>query len=169
MNQSLNLKQIQLRFGVPQHVLIHLCEKGVISPDVADTAGRGRFRQFSLKNLFEFAVALELRKYQIPVMVIGAIIKLLGAFERAAQRMSPGFKIPESLAQDAPALDLWVFDGDLLVFQMAGKVKCSFSLEKMLEGDAKQVRLQKLKELPKDFQSCLQVDLSKLARNVLAA
>ena len=32
-DEPITLKQIQLRLGVPQHVLIHLCEKGVIAPN----------------------------------------------------------------------------------------------------------------------------------------
>ena len=35
--QPITLKEVQLRLGVPQHVLIHLCEKGVIEPDFAES------------------------------------------------------------------------------------------------------------------------------------
>ena len=65
------LKEVQLRLGVPQHVLIHLCEKGVIEPDFADTSGRGKRREFSQRNLFEFAVALALRQFELPVATMG--------------------------------------------------------------------------------------------------
>ncbi len=42
---------------VPQHKLIHLCEKGVVVPEIHDARGRGSSRGFSRRNLFEFAVA----------------------------------------------------------------------------------------------------------------
>lgn len=74
--ESLTLKQIQAKLSVRQHVLIHLCEKGVIEPDIQETEGRGLHRKFSSRNLFEFAVALAIRRYEIPVMTTAAIIKL---------------------------------------------------------------------------------------------
>lgn len=59
------LKEVQLKLGVPQHVLIHLSEKGVIVPDFAETSGRGKRREFSDRNLFDFGVALALRGFEI--------------------------------------------------------------------------------------------------------
>ena len=165
MDSPLSLKQIQHRLGVAQHVLIHLCEKGVITPEIADTEGRGRFREFSRRNLFEFVVALELRRYQIPVAMIGAIIQLLSSFERAAQKLDSGFRVPDALVGTAPQLDMWLFNGDLLVFQLGGKVNLGFSLAKILDGEVKQIRLERLPRLPEVYQSCLRVDLSQLAEN----
>ena len=46
-DKPLTLGQIQDILNVPQHVLIHLCEKGVILPDFSDTKGRGQSRLFS--------------------------------------------------------------------------------------------------------------------------
>jgi hypothetical protein len=39
--EPMTLKEVQLRLGVPQHVLIHLCEKGVVEPEVAETSVGG--------------------------------------------------------------------------------------------------------------------------------
>ena len=90
-NESLSLGQIQDYLDTPQHVLIHLCEKGVIIPDFADTDGRGRFRQFSRRNLLEFAIALHIRKFQIPVMATKAIINVLRKFEEKVRDKADNF------------------------------------------------------------------------------
>lgn len=42
----LTLKAVQLKLGVPQHVLIHLCENRVVERDFAETAGRGKRRKY---------------------------------------------------------------------------------------------------------------------------
>ena len=166
MEGNLALKEIQLRLGVPQHVLIHLCEKGVIEPDVTDTAGRGKWRRFSTRNLFEFAVALELRKYQIPITVVGAIIKLLGSFERSAQRSLSHFELPASITGSSPHLILYIYDGETLVFKMGEKGLFAFNLAKALEADSGNVRVEKLDKLPSKFRSYLTVNLSELAREI---
>src|SRR5687768_6012909 len=87
----ITLKEVQLRLGAPQHVLIHLCEKGVILPDFAETAGRGRPREFSRRNLFEFAVALTLRAFELPVATTAFIVRLLRSFEKATAKAVPAF------------------------------------------------------------------------------
>jgi hypothetical protein len=71
--EPIALKEVQLRLSVPQHVLIHLCEKGVIEPDFADTTGRGKRREFSQRNLFEFAVVLALRQFDLPASTIALL------------------------------------------------------------------------------------------------
>ena len=77
------MKEVQLRLGAPQHVLIHLCEKGVVEPDFAETEGRGKRREFSERNLFEFAVALTLRRFELPVATAAVVTRLLRSFARA--------------------------------------------------------------------------------------
>ena len=49
-DQSFTLSEIARRLDVPQHRLIHLCEKGVIVPEVHGAAGRGSSRVFSSGN-----------------------------------------------------------------------------------------------------------------------
>ena len=61
------LSDLARRLETPQHRLIHLCEKGVIVPEVSDAAGRGSSRSFSPMNYLEFAVALRLRDTFVPV------------------------------------------------------------------------------------------------------
>jgi hypothetical protein len=48
--EPIALKEVQVRLGAPQHVLIHLCEKGVIEADFAETSGRGKHREFSRRT-----------------------------------------------------------------------------------------------------------------------
>ena len=99
-DQAITLKQVQLRFGVPQHVLIHLCEKGVVAPDFADASGRGKRRKFSRRNLFEFGVALSLRKFELPIATVGLVVRLLRSFERAVGRLVPGFGLLDVLLKE---------------------------------------------------------------------
>lgn len=164
--EDLTLKQIQLKLNVPAHVLIHLCEKGVITPEVSETEGRGKWRLFSYRNLFEFAVALELRKYQIPVLLTGAVIKVLGAFERAVQRSQTGFSLPESLSA-GPEVKLYVYDGESVVFGLGSKSFLAFNLERAINSKTGQLKVEKLSELPRDFKSYLVLNLSKLAAQTI--
>lgn len=166
MINSFSLKQIQLRFGVPQHVLIHLCEKGVIHPDISDPQGRGKAREFSRRNVFEFAIALELRKYEIPLSRIGAILKVLGAFEKDVQKSLSSFELPTSLQGKSPSLTFYLFDGDLAVFVLGKNSLISFRLNKLLEGDVKRVQIENLKALPTEYLSYLKLDLQSLASDI---
>jgi len=106
--------------GVPQHRLIHLCEKKVVIPDVRDARGRGSSRQFSRRNLFDFAVALEMRKLELPVSYVHAVLKVLRAFELEAKVLLGNFTLPDSLlAPNAPQLSLVILDGERLFFSLA--------------------------------------------------
>lgn len=166
MTNSFSLKEIQLRFGIPQHVLIHLCEKGVIHPDISDPQGRGKSREFSQRNVFEFAIALELRKYEMPLSRIGAILKVLEAFEKAVQKSVPGFELPASLQGNAPSLLFYLFDGDLAVFALGKNSLITFRINKLLDGDVKKVQIESLKALPTEYSSYLKLDLQSLASDI---
>ena len=161
MENTYQLKEIQLLFNVDQHVLIHLCEKGVIIPEVEDVSGRGKLRRFSKANIFEFAVALELRKYQIPVAVTGAIVRILSSFQKRVKKEVKDFEFPGSLGDIGTKL--YLFTGEKLVFQFNKKL-FSIDISKLLKSDRAQVRLEELKKLPKDYQSHLEVNLSELAK-----
>src|ERR671919_595099 len=78
---SWTLTEAAKSLGVPQHKLIHLCEKNVVVPDVRDARGRGSSRQFSKRNLFDFAVALEMRRLELPVSFVQAVLRVLRSFE----------------------------------------------------------------------------------------
>jgi len=162
MNSSYSLKEIQLRFSVPQHVLIHLCEKGVIKPDVADPQGRGKVREFSDRNVFEFAVALELRKYEMPISRIGIVIKILEAFEKAVGKSVNGFQLPLSLHK-GPSVVFYLFDGKQAIFSLGKATFISFRLDKLILGENKKMQAEKIKSLPTEYASYLMMDLSDLA------
>jgi DNA-binding transcriptional MerR regulator len=66
--------------GQSQHRLIHLCEKGVIVPDLGEAGGQGSSRRFSARNLLEFEVALKLRELTVPVSSIVAILYRAASF-----------------------------------------------------------------------------------------
>lgn len=162
---NLTLKQIQLKLNVPQHVLIHLCEKGVITPDITETKGRGQHREFSNRNLFEFAVALELRKYQIPILVVKAIIQLLSSFEHNAKKANSKFHLPKSILKPNPVLLLFIERGERLVIGMGKELIFEWDLATALKSG--KVKFEKLKDFPKNSQSCLQINLSEIAEKSL--
>jgi len=106
--------------GVPSHRLIHLCEKKVVVPDVQEARGRGSSRQFSNRNLFDFAVALEMRRLELPVSYVQAVLRVLRAFESEARTLLDKFVLPESLlVSDAPRLSLIILDGEQLYLSLA--------------------------------------------------
>src|SRR5947209_14172192 len=104
-SQSFTISEIARRLDVPQHRLIHLCEKGVVVPDVHGATGRGSSRVFSSRNFLELAVALRLRDMMLPVAAVGAIVHVLRALEDRLQEELPDFALAESLRhQRAPEL-----------------------------------------------------------------
>lgn len=117
--ERVSLTQVARALRVPQHKLIHFCEKRVVVPDLLDARGRGSSRGFSYRNLFEFAVALEMRRMELPVSLIRAVLRVLRSFELAASRMLPGFSFPESLrSADAPTVRVLIVDGSRLSFSI---------------------------------------------------
>jgi len=116
---SFTLSEIARRLDVPQHRLIHLCEKGVVVPDVHGAAGRGSSRVFSERNFLELAVALRLRDMMLPVAAVGAVVHVLGAFEEELQKDLPHFALAESLREDrAPDLRVIISDGRTVYFSL---------------------------------------------------
>ena len=118
--EPITLKEVQLKLGVPQHVLIHLCEKGVIVPDFAETSGRGKRREFSRRNLFEFGVALALRTFEVPVATTAFVVRLLRSFERATAKVVEGFELLAFVSETGGDIELNLFDGHTLVFGARG-------------------------------------------------
>lgn len=105
--------------GEPQHRLIHLCEKGAIVPEIGEARGRGSSRQFSSRNLLEFAVALKLRATTIQVAVVASVVRVLQQFERSVAKEIQGFSLPESLRTPAaPDLRIVISDGRYLFFTL---------------------------------------------------
>jgi DNA-binding transcriptional MerR regulator len=119
-SRSFTLSEIARRLDVPQHKLIHLCEKGVVVPEIHDAAGRGSSRVFSANNFLELAVALRLRDMMIPVSVAGAIVHVLRRFGQELQT-APGItSLAESLrGEDSPELRVIISDGETVYFSLA--------------------------------------------------
>ncbi|HEX2878577.1 MAG TPA: hypothetical protein VHO25_03465 [Polyangiaceae bacterium] len=166
------LKEIQLRLGVPQHILIHLCEKGVIEPDFADTSGRGKRREFSQRNLFEFGVALALRAFDLPVLTAAFVVRLLRAFERATAKLVPGFELVSVLLEKGFELRLHIVDGRVLVFDASGKglkrrLLLAAEIGDLSKGVPAKPRVEKLSELPPEYDGRLEINLSHIAQKTL--
>jgi hypothetical protein len=173
----LTLTQAAKALRVPQHRLIHLCEKNVVVPDLGDARGRGSSRGFSLRNLFEFAIALELRRLDLPVNVVRGVLHAVRLFEEAMRRQIPGFTLPTSLVgARALAVVALIIDGTALYFsigdqsgrkRVVGGVtlstgskspKPSLAPRKLSDGEARSI-----------FDSAktrVEVDLTKIARDL---
>jgi hypothetical protein len=168
----ITLKEVQLRLGVAQHVLIHLCEKGVIIPDFAETSGRGKRREFSQRNLFEFAVSLALRDFEMSVATTAFVVRLLRAFERAMAKVVDGFALPAFFIERDIELKLNFYDGRVLVFAARGgalpkPLILSVTMGSGISESGTRPRLVKLDELPQQYDGRLELDLTRIARRIL--
>jgi hypothetical protein len=104
----------------PQHRLIYLCERGAIVPDRGDARGRGSSRGFSERNILEFALALRLRKLELPVTVVAAVVRVLRRFAEVVRNNELEFDIVTSLrGPNAVDLRILVKDGEQLFFLLA--------------------------------------------------
>lgn len=167
------MKEVQLRLGAPQHVLIHLCEKGVVVPDFAETSGRGKRREFSKRNVFEFAVALTLRELEMPVATSAFVMRLLRSFEKATAKAVPGFDLGAFLLAQGAQFTLGLYDGRLLVMSArGGALRKALVLGANVTAASRapdaRPRLEKLDAPPTTFDARLELDLARIARKVLA-
>lgn len=173
--QRVTLTQAAKMLGVPQHRLIHLCEKGVVVPDIGDAQGRGSSRGFSHRNLFEFAIALELRRFDLPVALAGAVVHVLHSFERSVRTAFPGFELPASLQEvNAPRLAALIIDGERLYFRLSRGRKPATTFGSVEIGHAKRavgkdkapLRQLSATEVKQEIQSArvrTEIDLSRIA------
>lgn len=117
--RSFTLSEIARQLGVAQHRLIHLCEKGVVVPEIHGARGRGSSRVFSARNFLELAVAVRLRDMMLPVTTVGAVVHVLRAFEEQLKGEIRGFSLANSLRSDAaPDLRVIISDGQELFFSL---------------------------------------------------
>jgi len=168
--EPIALKEVQLRLGVPQHVLIHLCEKGVIEADFAETSGRGKHREFSRRNLFEFGVALAVRRLELPVATAALLVRLLRSFSRAVTKAVPGFELPGALLAHGTELALHLYDGHQLVLQArGGAVRRPFLVGANIADAASSTtrpRIEMLDALPAQYEAQLEINLTQIARKI---
>ena len=114
------LAQVSRLLHEPQHRLIYLCEKGAVAPDLGDARGRGSSRGFSERNILEFALALRLRKLELPVTVVAAVVRVLRRFAEVVRNSEPSFDIVTSLrGPNAVDVRILVKDGEQLFFLLA--------------------------------------------------
>lgn len=164
------LAQIEEKLKEPQHRLIHLCEKEVIKPDFEDASGRGTMRRFSERNLFEFAVALELRRFDLPVAYIAPIFRILRSFEAYAGKKIEVFSLPRSL-QEKPAvgLHLIIQNGDTLFFALKTRGETRYvgglDLQKFSQGNLTSPTL-RIEAPSDDYTTRLEVDLTRIAQSL---
>src|SRR5262249_3232042 len=146
-------------------------EKGVIEPDFQQTSGRGVRREFSTRNLFEFALALALRRFEIPVATTAALVRLTRSFDKACRRLLPGFELPGYLVEHDVDLSLALSDGHYVVFSAqrgdAGPLRLGFDLGKILASPAASPKVEKLDDVPSDYDGCLVLGLTRIARRLV--
>ncbi|MDQ2760677.1 MAG: hypothetical protein M3Y17_09695 [Actinomycetota bacterium] len=117
--QTYTLAKIARRLDVPQHRLIHLCEKEVVVPDVQGAGGRGSSRIFSAQNFLELAVALRLRDMMLPVSAAGAIVHVMRAMEDQLRGELTDFSLGTGLVGSrAPDLRVIISDGHFIFFAL---------------------------------------------------
>ena len=165
---TLSLGQIQEILDIPQYTLIHLCEKKVIVPDFSDTEGKGKHRLFSRRNLLEFAIAIHIRKFQIPVMATRVIIGVIRGFEEKIRKSLPDFSLFESMKKNAhPELIIYIDEAEHIIFSLQNKknplyLKCPLhSINKKTS-----IRFVALSELPPRRISRLEINISKIIENL---
>ncbi len=164
---------------VPQHRLIHLCEEEVIVPELGDTRGRGSSRRFSERNLYEFAIALEMRRLEIPVSFVRAVLHVLRTFEAEVRRTTRDFALPQSIRPvGAPQLSLFIIDGERLYFALRGPKSAQLIFggveipRPSVSGRARHHRpagrLRRLRgqALPRLARTRVEIDLSAIARDL---
>lgn len=163
----------------PQHRLIYLCEKGVITPDLGDADGRGSSRRFSSRNLLEFTLALKLRELTIPVSTVAAIVHVLRGFEKTVAEHLGGFELAEGLRRKGgPELRIIISDGECLYFTLGignRKPKLFGGIDfRQLTSQDKRTRVSghKLQALEKfggpegSRYARVEIDVSRLARDL---
>lgn len=174
--ESFTLSEIEKLFTIPQHVLIHLCEKQVVIPGIQQTSGRGSFRRFSEDNVFEFAVALELKKYQIPLTVIKALLIVLSA---TSKKLSSNTKLDSFVSHFRYIqTDLYIFEGTYIALEfknVPNDLQSSKSektqilgidLSRLLEQEHPLISLDRHSKLPDRSVSYLKVGLSDIAHRI---
>lgn len=114
------MKEVVKRLGVKKDALVYLCTKNVIVPDVEDPPkGRGHVRRFSEFNMFEFAVALELKDYNIKIGYISIIMRMFRKLFQELASMKDGigwsrFKTDRTL----PLLSMVIMDAEYMYFRI---------------------------------------------------
>lgn len=165
------LKEVQLRLGVPQHVLIHLCEKGVIEPDFAETTGRGKRREFSERNLFEFAVAMALRSLEVSVAKTALLVRLLRGFTKTAHNAVPDLEVPGGLQSGRLEMVMYLHDGSdvIVALEHVGRTSAPVLLRAHLPSDTTTAkpRVERLDKLPQDYSARLEVNLTRIAQRLV--
>lgn len=171
---TFTLTQIAAALAIPQHRLIHLCEKGVVEPDLGEATGRGSSRRFSATNVLEFGVALEFRKLELPITAVQHVVAALRSFFRVLGRT--GTRVPEDLLGADSSVAVEIMDGQHLLFvqgsgRRATRVMTGPDLYPSAEGDPRRTVLRKssgeeLRHLVEGARSHVHVDVTRIARDL---
>lgn len=70
------LKEVAAQLDQPAHRIIHLCESGVVKPEVG-AEGRGSVRRFNIDDIFCLRLALQLQDAGIQVPLIKPLVRAL--------------------------------------------------------------------------------------------
>ena len=120
------LSEIAKLLQQPQHRLIYLCEKGVVTPEFADAHGRGSSRRFSARNIFEISVALCLSDFHFPASISANFLYAIRSFELIVERSIDDFSLPHALMKEhSPEIVGIITNGSVFSFAIGtpGKPK----------------------------------------------
>jgi len=137
--ESYTMKEVVSRLSVKKDALVYLCTMNVVVPDIEDPPkGRGHVRRFSEFNIFEFAVALELKDYNIKIGYISIIMRMFRKLFQELEFMQDGlgwlrFKLDKNL----PQLIMVIMDAESMYFRIRNNKG-----DKLVQG----INLTKLRE-----------------------
>ena len=117
------LSQTTRLLGASAPEVLYLCDQYIVHPDLGDAKGRGSSRGFSQRNLFEIALAVQLRKQLGSNTLRGALraVRLIEETVREEDgREWATFKLPDTLREDdAPDMRLIISDGRFVYLTLA--------------------------------------------------
>jgi DNA-binding transcriptional MerR regulator len=70
------LKHVAEVIDRPPHRLIHLCEQGIVAPEV-DAEGRGTMRRFNRENIYRLLLGLYMQEIGLTVPIIRELMETL--------------------------------------------------------------------------------------------
>jgi hypothetical protein len=173
--RAYTLTQLAAALDEPQHRLLHLCKKRVVVPALGEAHGRGSSRQFSSRNAFEFAVALELRALGVPVLLVAGWVRALAAFALSLDSRRPALNIPDDLVdRAAPRLAIVLIDDDRLLLTIGDPSDHEDALDVPTPSKCNTKRVPHPRRIPRSdarrlmdgARTLLQLDLTKVAQRL---
>ena len=125
----------------------------------------GQFRRFSKKNLYEFAIALQIRKFQIPVDMAKIVLTVLQKFEKTLKKEMKDFDFEHLAKKGMPEMKVFIDNGEDILFSLGKDFLLKFNMSKFSKNKKSPIHLVILNELPKTYEGRLEINISKIVKN----